>query len=415
MPRFTRQPDAPLRAVSLLEGGLAIRLGHGPLQLGFRPVAELEQGHAAGYEAVLGSPEDPRDLDTPAAWSRRGHAAQAGSVEARLVREALSARAALPPGAFLLVSVSAGALVRGELPAAFDEAGDLARVVVAVCDDADPQAVSKALEGVRGAGARVAVDDAGGGVASLEQIVRLRPDLVRVGATFTAELDRDPARAAVVEALVAVASRIDARVLAGEVPGAPELRALMRIGVALAQGPVLGEAPEPTMEALTGEARAAIASGRMPWRYERTVTEALEPLEPLADGTSTAEIADRFLADPRHGSLVTVDSEGHPVALLDRAALLRGEPHESVPLVVQMDDALTEVARRAVSRASDERLRPLVIGDARGRYLGIVRIERLLEALASGGDGDGGERRRPSPGAFGWRDLTGGRPPGDVT
>ena len=414
MARFTRQSDSPLRAVSLLEGGLVSRLGRGPLTLGFDPVAELERGRAAGYEVVLGTAEDPRELRTPAAWSRRGHPAQAGVVEARLVREALTARAELPLGAFLLVSVSARALVGRELPAAFGEAGDLAHVVVAVCDDADPRAVSEALENLRAAGARVAVDDAGAGSASLEQIVRLRPDLVRVGATFTAELDRDPARAAVVEALVAVASRIDARVLADEVPGAPELQALMRIGVALAQGPVLGETPEPTMEALTEEALAAVASGRMPWRYERTVTEALEPLEPLEAGVSTAEVADRFLADPRHGALVTVDPDGHPVGLLDRAALLRGEPHLSVPLVVQFDEALTDVARRAVARPSDDRLRPLVVGDAQGRYMGIVRIERLLEALASGG-GARGERRRQAPAAFGWPDLSGAPPVDDVT
>lgn len=396
------ESEPPLRVVSLLEGGLAARIDREPLALGFRPVADLERGEAAGYEVVVGRAAQPGGAwDTPAAWSRLGHSVQVGPIEARLVREALTARAAVPPEAFLLVKVSTRALLSDELGAAFDAAGDLERVVVAVSDDADPAdtpAVGRALARLRRARARFAVDDTGAGYASLQQLVRLRPDLVRVGATFTAEVDRDPARAAVIEALAAVASRIDARLITAEVPGPPELHALMRIGVSFAQGPVFGEAPESTMGALTPEAVAAIASGRVPLRSERTVAEALEPLEPLEAGMSTGDIADRFLADPRHDSLVAVDLAGRPVALLDRAALLRGEPYETALMTVSPDDPLSEVARRATSRPPDDRLRPLVCSDDRARYLGIVRIERLLEALASdGASPQGGQERRRGP------------------
>lgn len=378
--------------VSLAEGGLASRLEREPLALAYRPVADLEAAEVVGYEVLIGSArelDDPRD--TPAGWSRQGHAAQAGRVEARLVRAALTARGEVPGEAFLLVKVSTRALLGSELPEAFDAAGDLRRVVVALSDDADPAdtaAVGKSVDRLRTAGARFAVDDTGTGYASLEQLVRLRPDLVRVGETFTAEVDRDPARSAVIEALVAVASRIDAQVICAEVPGVPELHALMRVGVPLAQGPVLGEAPDLEMGGLRCEANAAIVSGRISRPGRRTVNHAIERLEPLEDGMSTGDIADRFLADPRHDTLVSIDLERRPVALLDRAALLRGEPYETTPMTVEPNAPLSEVARRATSRPSDERLRPLVVCDPHGRYVGIVRIERLLEALASRGPED---------------------------
>ena len=42
-----------------------------------------------------------------------------------------------------------------------------------------------------------------------------------------------------------------------------------------------------------------------------------------------------------------------------------------------------EAARRAMTRDLSERWDPLVCIDARGRYLGIVRMERLVDELSS--------------------------------
>jgi hypothetical protein len=49
-----------------------------------------------------------------------------------------------------------------------------------------------------------------------------------------------------------------------------------------------------------------------------------------------------------------------------------------------MSEPADEVARRAMAREVDQRFDPVVCRDARGRYQGIVTIERLVERLTDG-------------------------------
>jgi hypothetical protein len=56
------------------------------------------------------------------------------------------------------------------------------------------------------------------------------------------------------------------------------------------------------------------------------------------------------------------------------------------PLMIGMTASLGEVARRAMTRPGEERFTPLVCCDDNGRYVGIVRVERLVEALSSSGE-----------------------------
>ena len=375
-----------LRVVALGQEGIAERVGSDPLGLAFRPVAELGRGVAAGFEVLVGlGGEAPR---TPAAWSRRGHPLQAGAVEASLVETALGARGELPPQCFLLVQVSTVAMLADPLLATFQAAWPLDAVVVAVTDDADPEdavAARTALEGLRDRGARLAVDDTGGGYASLQQIVALRPDFVRVGGTFVAEIDRDPARAAVVEAITVLAERIGAQVIAADIASGAELQAIRRLGAALGQGPLLGP-DEARMAELGEHARSAIAAAepQPPEDSEPTAGAAAEPVEPLPAGAALELMADRFLEDPRHDFLAIVDDDRRPATLVDRAALLRGEAYEHGPLCVSPTSSLRALARRMASRPAVDRMVPAVCVDADERYLGLVRVERVLDALGSG-------------------------------
>ncbi len=347
----------------------------------FEPIADLVRAVVAGYEVRLQIGGD--EALAPPGWSGRVHVGSAGRLEAALVGVALAERERLPEDAFLLVGASATALRSTELPGALAAAGSLERLVVLVSADdeeEDPLAVRRALDAVRELGGTVAVDDAGSGYASLRQVLGLRPDLVRIGAEFVAEVDRDQAKAAVVETLTALASRIGARVIADGIAGRPELGALRRMGVGLGQGAVLGE-PATTMEPLgpavvdaLGRASAAVAPAQ-------TVAGLVEERPALRWGGSLEVIADAFLDDPRNDVVVLVDERDRPLALADRAALLRGEAFERPVMRITPTSPLKAVARRAAARPMLERYHPLVVCDPHGVYLGLVRVEQLLDAL----------------------------------
>lgn len=374
-----------LKVVSMLDrSGLAERLAANPAGAvpWFEPIVDLRRGEAAGYEVVIDFEDG--GAQAPRAWSQGVHPRQSGAVEGPLLEKALAARERLPTSCFLAVSLSAHGVLSEEVAAVLASAGRLERVVLVVTDDsqgADPVAVRRVLDGARDAGATVAVDETGSGYSSLKQVLSLRPDFVRIGADFVVEIDRDQAKAAVVETLGSLASRIDSWVIASGIPGSGELDTLRRLGVPLGQGPMFGR-PLPAMGPLEGRVVRLIKEAAPVPSGEPTVAPLVEARPPVAWGAPIEDLADAFLDDPRHDVVVLVDERSRPLALAERAALLRGEPYERPVMRITPSSPLKAVARRAAARPVLERYHPLVACDRRGVYLGVVRVEQLLDALA---------------------------------
>ena len=86
-------------------------------------------------------------------------------------------------------------------------------------------------------------------------------------------------------------------------------------------------------------------------------------------------IAAACLEEDEHDWLVLVDDRDRPVRLIERRAMLLGQPFEH-PVAGIAADCTLDVA---VRRMGPE---PLVVQDSHGCYAGVVRTERLLSALA---------------------------------
>ncbi len=87
---------------------------------------------------------------------------------------------------------------------------------------------------------RLAVDDAGAGYASLQHILELRPDYIKLDWSLTGGLRVDLAKQALMTGMVGFADSIGAQLVAEGVESRDELKALRRLGVELAQGYLLG-------------------------------------------------------------------------------------------------------------------------------------------------------------------------------
>ena len=232
----------------------------------------------------------------------------------------------------------------------------------------------------------LAVDDAGAGFSSLKHITTLRPDFIKVDRGLVAGVDADETRAAVVETLGIFASRVDAWLIAEGVETDAELERLIALEVPLAQGYGLGR-PAPAMAPL--EPRVArLCVERSAAGETSEVLPLLEspPVAPVTAGDG--DLAELFLANPGRDWIVTVDEFSRPAALVPRP--VRGHRLERLaPLSASPGDRLPDLARRVSARAAEERLAPVTICDELGRLAGIVRVERLLHALANRVDGVG--------------------------
>lgn len=220
----------------------------GALTMVFQPVVAFADRGMVGVEALARFAGPP--ARTPDLWFAEAEAiGLAGPLEARALRAAVEAVDALPEDTFLAVNASPAAVVEGHVACAL--AGvDLTRIVLEMTEHApvaDYAELRDTLQPLRRRGLRVAVDDAGAGYATLRHILRLGPEIIKLDASLTRDIDTDPAKRALATALSGFAREIGSRIIGEGVETESELTTLAGLGVDAAQGFHLGR-PAPLDE-----------------------------------------------------------------------------------------------------------------------------------------------------------------------
>jgi EAL domain-containing protein (putative c-di-GMP-specific phosphodiesterase class I) len=98
----------------------------------------------------------------------------------------------------------------------------------------------------RGLGFQIALDDTGAGYASLEAVMELSPEFIKVDRAFVSGIDEDPARQELLRAMQSVADRINARIIGEGLDTIEELETLGRLGIQFGQGWLFGK-PTPLL------------------------------------------------------------------------------------------------------------------------------------------------------------------------
>jgi EAL domain-containing protein (putative c-di-GMP-specific phosphodiesterase class I) len=137
------------------------------------------------------------------------------------------------------------------------------RVVLEVTEHApvsDYGRLNGSLGALRARGVRLAIDDAGSGFSSLQHILRLAPDFIKLDMALTRDVDNDLARRALAAALISFAAEIGAVIVAEGIETRAELETLRELGVRFGQGYYLAR-PEP-FPSSDEAATASVASDR---------------------------------------------------------------------------------------------------------------------------------------------------------
>ena len=338
-----------------------------------QPIVDLTRAEIAGYEVLSRFPGPP--VAGPDEWFAVAHrAGLAAHLEARVMSRALELRASLPPDAFLSINLSTHLLSTEPVQEVLARAGSLAGTVVELdgsvpdgCED-----VVRVLHAITDAGGRIAIDDAGAGHHGMNQIASIRPALVKLDRCLVNGIDRDPTKAAVVEMLADYANRLDARLLAEGIETEAELHALVELGVPLGQGFLLARPGLPWV-GLDDEVIVLLRAGARVG-LDGTIAGLVEDADVVGAGSGD---------QPHTGQIIVeVDRGGHPVAMRHATGgALRRTTHPGL-LVVLPSDRIEHVARTAIDRSAPYRFEPLVCVDVAGRLIGVVRMERLVTALA---------------------------------
>lgn len=356
---MTAVPVPALRPRTAAEAARAVAACDELLRLHAQPLVDTDTGAVAGYEVLSRFPAEwgvgPQDVFEAA--ERLGISAR---LTVAVLRRALSLRDHLPPRTFLTVNCSPSDLTDPQVGRLLAEA-DLRRVFVELTETAwpdDEHAVLDAARVIRERGGRIAADDVGAGYAGLLQLVRLRPEMVKVDRAIVQRVDSDVAVSALISMLGELVGALDGWLVAEGVETQEQLEQLVRLGVPIAQGYLLGRPGEPWPDSSAGEQLRMLAA--------------------------RADFPEHLVAYHRAArpDEVALDADAVPVGV--RVINPDGSEAFVRPLVMSPSTTVTDALRRAMARpTSAERLAPLLLTDATGRLVGVVPVEHLVEAVVA--------------------------------
>ena len=216
----------------------------------YQPIVRLSDMEPVGYEGLARFPYAPGLSNLPPDVTLAAAAEIGLREDLEVACWAAMAAAGSPPGGRLLfVNISPDALGH---PGLFALASKLpSRLVIEITEQrevADYGELRDRLAPWIARGAALAIDDTGAGYASLEHVVELRPDFLKLTRGLIAEIDRDANRQALLRALMAFAREVGAVIVAEGVERREELEILREAEVDFAQGWLFGKPGAPWPE-----------------------------------------------------------------------------------------------------------------------------------------------------------------------
>ena len=110
----------------------------------------------------------------------------------------------------------------------------------------------KELNMLRESGMKIAVDDVGSGFASLDTVVEIRPDIVKIDRQLVRELHRDDLKYNIMQAIVSFCKKSNIMTVAEGIEEEKEFEAVQELGVDAVQGYLLARpTPDISMDILT--------------------------------------------------------------------------------------------------------------------------------------------------------------------
>ena len=229
--------EAPARRLERQRRRVEDVLEHNRLSMVFQPIVELGERRVAAVEALARFAAEP--VRSPDVWF--GEAAAVGrlaELELAAVRLALGHLGTLAADCLLAVNLSPSTAGDDALLALI-ASSEPERVIIEITEHApiaDYETFRRRVAPLRELGARLAVDDAGAGFASLRHILELEPDIIKIDMTLTRNIVSRKAERALTRALISFASEMGAAIVAEGIESAAEIEALRDLGVVYGQG-----------------------------------------------------------------------------------------------------------------------------------------------------------------------------------
>jgi len=230
---FTRRSRNRIEAV----------LGDKMLMTAFQPVRQLPDGQVIGVEALTRFVSD--DGASADHWFTEAESVGLGAdLEIAALLRALTAAQTVPGHLFVALNLTPTTCMDPRIQGLLEHSQlAMDRIIIELTGQVplDQYAsLTAALAPLRLRGLRVAVDGAGAGFTSMDQVLELHPDIIKLDRRFIEGIESSEGQQQRVAALAELARHIDAELVAEGVETKEEQSAVTALGMTAAQGYLLG-------------------------------------------------------------------------------------------------------------------------------------------------------------------------------
>lgn len=208
------------------------------LDVVFQPIVDLKTGATVGFEGLCRFPADA-DLSPQQWFDNARRLGRSLALELAALRRLLVMAEHIPATTFIAANLSPTTAMNPSVQSLLLSV-ERPLVVEITEHEPFPDDLAEALEPLRDAGIRLAIDDAGAGFASFNQLLRLRPDIIKIDGDLTCGIAADPVRRALATSIVRLAAELNAVTVSESVEEPEQLETLRQLGVDLGQGYLLG-------------------------------------------------------------------------------------------------------------------------------------------------------------------------------
>lgn len=211
----------------------------------FQPIYSLHDGRLLAVEALTRFDAEPQR--TPDRWFTAAARAGCGpELELAAIETALEAAVTLPDHVDISINASPETISHPAFVELLRTQTER-RLTVEITEHnviQDYPTLKEHLTTLRAMGVHVAVDDTGAGISSLQHIVQLGPDAIKVDISLTQNVGSSPFRQALASALIELAHRSGAQLVIEGVEDPEDLHTWAAMGAHAAQGYLTGR-PQP--------------------------------------------------------------------------------------------------------------------------------------------------------------------------
>ncbi|KAB3532503.1 EAL domain-containing protein [Alkaliphilus serpentinus] len=266
----------------------------------------------------------------------------------------------------------------------------------------DYKSFKNVIENYRSQGYRVAVDDAGDGYAGLRMLSEIRPNFIKIDMELIRNIDKDMLKRELLKSIQRFVEATNLKIIAEGIETYDELRTLIDIGIEYGQGYYI-QRPSPSFIKLNEDVMETIIKINNTKSLLRANSRNLRigdycRMDKALQDFETASKADELFKANTNLQGIVVMKDQKAVGLIMRnqfyqhlsadkekeeGTFYSSNLHEfmdSNPLMVEAEELLSNVCRRALSRDENQVYDYVIIND-RGYYKGVIPFGGLMDAL----------------------------------